>query len=179
MQMEEKKISGEVIYDGKVVKLEKDKVLCPNGTESYREIVRHNGGSAILCINENNEILMIKQFRYAYNEVMYEIPAGKLEKGEDPKDAAIRELEEETAMKANDIQFLGKIYPSCGYTSEKIYLYLVKNYHQTKTSFDDDEYIITQYIPLEKVKEMILNGSIKDAKTICAISYYLLNENKL
>ena len=81
MDMQEKKISGETIFAGKVVRIEKDKVLCPNGKESYREIVRHNGGAAILCITPDNKVLLERQYRYAYDEVIYEIPAGKLEKG--------------------------------------------------------------------------------------------------
>ncbi len=177
MEMKEKKIDGEVLFDGKVVRLERDKVLCPNGRESIREVIRHKGGAAILCLTENQEVLLIKQFRYPYDEVMYEIPAGKLEKNEDPYNAALRELEEETGNKAASLEFLGKIYPTCGYSSEIIYLYLAKNYIHTKTSFDEDECIESYYFPLEQVKKMISSGEIKDAKTICAITYYLIKMN--
>jgi len=140
MDMREKKIKSEAIYEGKVVKLYRDDVICPNGKGAKREVVRHNGGSAILCIN-NNKVLLIRQFRYAYDEVMYEIPAGKLELGEDPYSAALREFEEETGNKAEKLEYLGKIYPSCGYTDEIIYLYLAENYVETKTNFDEDEFI--------------------------------------
>lgn len=173
MDMREKKIKSEAIYEGKVVKLYRDDVICPNGKVAKREVVRHNGGSAILCIN-NNKVLLIRQFRYAYDEVMYEIPAGKLELGEDPYSAALREFEEETGNKAEKLEYLGKIYPSCGYTDEIIYLYLAENYVETKTNFDEDEFIETVYLPIKEVKQMILDGIIKDSKTICAISYYLL-----
>ncbi len=88
MNMIEKKIDGEVIYDGKIIRVERDRVLCPNGRNSYREVVRHNGGAAILCITKDDRVLLERQFRYPYNEVIYEIPAGKLEKGEDPYQAA-------------------------------------------------------------------------------------------
>ena len=176
MKMIEKRLSGETIFEGHVVKLVKDKVLCPNGNESFREIVRHNGGAAVLCINENEEILLVKQFRYAYDEVMYEIPAGKLEKNEDPLLAAKRELEEETGNKAESIDFLGAIYPTCRYSSEIIYLYLAKNCKKTQTHFDDDEVIESKFYKLDDVKNMILNGEIKDAKTICALSYYLMKK---
>lgn len=179
MDMKEKRISGETIFEGHVVKLIKDKVLCPNGMESYREIVRHNGGAAILCINDKNEVLLIRQFRYAYDEVMYEIPAGKLEYNENPYDAAMREFEEETGNKADHLESLGVIYPTCGYSSEKIYLYLALNYQKSHTHFDEDEIIESSFIPLAKVKEMILNGEIVDAKTICAISYYLMKYNNI
>ncbi len=176
MKMIEKRLSGETIFEGHVVKLVKDKVLCPNGNESFREIVRHNGGAAVLCINENEEILLVKQFRYAYDEVMYEIPAGKLEKNEDPLLAAKRELEEETGNKAESLDFLGAIYPTCGYSSEIIYLYLARNCKKTQTHFDDDEVIESKFYKLDDVKNMILNGEIKDAKTICALSYYLMRK---
>ncbi len=174
MEFTEKKIDGEVIYDGKVLKLIKDKVLCPGDVVSYREIILHHGGAAILAINEDKKIFLVKQFRYAYNELLYEIPAGKLEKDEDPYDAAMRELEEETGNRADNLEYLGVIYPSCGYTSEKIHLYLATKFVKTHTNFDKDENIETYLFSLDEVKKMILNGEIKDAKTICAINYYML-----
>lgn len=174
--MEEKKIDGEEIYNGKVIHVVKDKVLCPNGNEAYREIVHHNGGAGVLCLNDKSEVLLERQFRYAYGEVLYEIPAGKLEKGEDPYDAAIRELEEETANKASKLDYLGVIYPTCGYSDEKIYLYLATNTIITKTNFDNDEFLVCDFYPLDEVLNMIKDGRIKDAKTICAIQYYLLNK---
>ena len=174
MDMREKKIDGEVIFDGVVVKLEKDRVLCPNGNTSYREVVRHNGGAAVLCVTPNDEIILEKQFRYAYDEVLYEIPAGKLEKGEDPYEAALRELEEETGKKASKLELLNILYPTCGYSSEKIYVYLATDYVETNTSLDEDEVIEIEYVPFEKAIEMVNNGQIKDAKTICAITTYLI-----
>ena len=169
-------LDSKLIYDGKVIRVVKDKVLCPNGNESYREIIHHNGGAGILCINEKEEILLIRQYRYAYNEVLYEIPAGKLEVGENPYDAAIRELEEETANKASSLELLGRIYPTCGYSDEIIYLYLAKNTIITKTNFDEDEFIESSFYSLDKVLDMIKEGIIVDAKTICAIEYYLLKK---
>lgn len=178
MDMREKKISGEVIFDGHVVRLELDKVLCPNGNESYREIVKHHGGAAILCVTNDDKIILERQYRYAYDEVIYEIPAGKLEKDENPYDAALRELEEETGNKANELIHLTNIYPTCGYSSEVIYLYLALNTTKTKTHFDDDEVIETYEVPIDEVKKMILDGRIKDAKTIVAFTYYLMKYKK-
>ena len=174
MNMIEKKIDGEVLYDGKIIRVERDTVLCPNGKNAYREVVRHNGGAAILCITKDDKVLLERQFRYPYNEVIYEIPAGKLEKGEDPYQAALREFEEETGNKAESLEHLTDIYPTCGYSSEVIYLYLAKDYVKTTTNFDEDEVIETEYIPLNDVLEMINSGKIKDAKTICALSTYLI-----
>jgi ADP-ribose pyrophosphatase len=172
--MIEKKIDGEVLYDGKIIRVERDTVLCPNGKSAFREVVRHNGGAAILCITKDDKVLLERQFRYPYNEVIYEIPAGKLEKGEDPYQAALREFEEETGNKAESLEHLIDIYPTCEYSSEVIYLYLAKDYVKTTTNFDEDEVIETEYIPLNDVLEMINSGKIKDAKTICALSTYLI-----
>ena len=174
MNNEEIKLSGEIIYDGRIIKIHKDIIKCPNGKEAVREIVHHNGGAGVLCLNEKNDVLLERQFRYAYGETLYEIPAGKLELNEDPYVAATRELEEETGNKAESLTPLGVIYPTCGYSDEKIYLYLARNTKITHTNFDDDEVISSEYYPLEKVMQMIKNGTIKDAKTICAINYYLM-----
>lgn len=178
MDMREKKLSGKLIFDGKVVKVELDEVLCPNGNKSFREIIRHNGGAAILCVTPDDKIILERQFRYAYDEVIYEIPAGKLELNEDPYDAAIRELEEETGNKASKLIHLTDIYPTCGYSSEIIHLYLATDVKHTETHFDDDEVIETYLIPIDEVKEMILDGRIKDAKTIVAFTYYLMKYKK-
>ena len=173
MDMRETKITGELMFDGKIFKVERDIVLCPNGNESFREIVRHIGGAGVLCVTPNEEVLLVKQFRYAYDEVMYEIPAGKLNEGEDPYVSAMREFEEETGNKADKLDYLGCIYPTVGYCSEKIYIYLATNYVPTQTNYDEDELIEIHYIPLKEVVKMISNGEIKDAKTIAAIMYYI------
>ena len=178
MDMEEKKVSSETIFKGKVVTLLKDQVLCPNGNLAYREVIKHPGGAAILCVTENDEILLERQFRYAYYDVIYEIPAGKLEYGENPYDAAMREFEEETGNKAKELIHLTDIYPTCGYSSEIIYLYLAKNYTKTKKNLDEDEIIETELIKMDKVLEMIENGQIRDAKTICALFTYLIKYKK-
>lgn len=178
MDLKEKKLDSTLIYDGKVLHIYKDKVLCANGNESYREIVKHNGGAAILFINDKNEVALVKQYRYAYDEVMYEIPAGKLEVGEIPYDAALRELEEETGYKASSLVDLGIIYPSCGYTSEKIHLFLAENVKKSNMHLDFDECIEVYFINYDKLKNMILSGEIKDAKTISAVLKYELLKNR-
>lgn len=175
----EKFLNREVIYEGKILRLELDQVECENGKSAYREIVRHNGGAAILCITRDNKVLLIKQFRYAYNEIIYEIPAGKLEKDEAAISAAQREFEEETGNRALDMSYLTTIYPTCGYSSEKIYLYLVTKFEQSKPHLDEDEYVEAIWIDLREVLEMIQNGIIKDAKSICAIQSYLIQQNKI
>ncbi|MDE5547136.1 MAG: NUDIX hydrolase [Anaeroplasmataceae bacterium] len=175
----EKFLNREVIYEGKILRLDLDQVECANGNLAYREIVRHNGGAAILCITKENKVLLIKQFRYAYNEVLYEIPAGKLEQKEDSLSAASREFEEETGLRALDMSYLTTIYPTCGYSNEKIYLYLVTKYVKSQQHLDEDEFVEPIWMDLSEVLEMVQNGAIKDAKTICAIQTYLIQKNKI
>lgn len=167
----EKQIESEVVFDGKVIHVRKDKVLCPNGNYSYREIIDHRGGVGVLAFVEN-KIILVKQFRYSYNEEIYEIPAGKIEINEDPYNTGLRELEEETGYHVDKLTHLGDIYPSCGYTNEIIHLYLAKNLTKTHTHFDEDEELETFLFDYEEVLKMIKEGKIKDAKTICALQYY-------
>lgn len=177
MNFEEKQIKSNLIYNGKVVKLYVDEVKCPNNNLSKREIIKHNGGVCILAIVDN-KVILEKQYRYAYDEVLYELPAGKLEENENPYDAAIREFEEETGYKANTLIDYGKMYPTCGYSNEIIHMYVAKDIVKTKRHLDEDEFIEIEYIELDKVIDMINKGVIKDAKTICLISKYILANHK-
>ncbi len=173
MDMKEKMLNRKVIFEGKVIKVYHDEVLCPNGNLSKREIINHNGGSSIIGITNENKILLIKQYRYAYDEVIYEIPAGKIELGEDPLVCAKRELEEETGYFAENIEYMQTIYPTCGYSNEKIYIYYAYNLTKTKQHFDDDEIIEVYEFSFDEALELIKSGEIKDAKTIIAIYAYL------
>ena len=177
MNFEEKQIKSNLIYNGKVVKLYVDEVKCPNNNLSKREIIKHNGGVCVLAIIDN-KVILEKQYRYAYDEVLYELPAGKLEENENPYDAAIREFEEETGYKANTLIDYGKMYPTCGYSNEIIHMYVAKDIVKTQRHLDEDEFIEIEYIELDKVIDMINKGVIKDAKTICLISKYILANHK-
>ena len=175
MNNEEKTLESEVVFDGKVIHVRKDTVLCPNGKESFREIVDHHGGVGVLAFLEG-KIALVKQFRYAYKEVLYEMPAGKLEKGEDPAEGGRRELEEEVGYVADKYEYLGKMYPSCGYTNEIIYLFKAENLRKTHTHLDEDEFLSVEWFSLDEIKKMVVSGQIVDAKTICAL-YLLDNKN--
>ena len=174
MDNKEIKIDSTKIYDGKIVKLRKDKVLTPNGNYSYREVIDHQGGVGILFVKDN-QVLLIEQYRYPYEETVIEIPAGKIEKGEDIRNTAIRELEEETGYYTEELKYLGAIYPSCGYTNEIIHLFLATNATMKETHFDEDELITCKFYLIEEVKQMIKERKIKDAKTIAAIYHYLVD----
>ena len=174
MGKEEKKISGEILFNGRVITLHNDQVLCPNGAIASREYVTHNGGVCLL-MEIDGKIALVKQFRYAFNEELLELPAGKLEKGENPYQAGLRELEEETGYKAESLESYGCMYPSVGYTNEIIYLYVAKNCVKTQTHFDFDEDLDLVFVEKEELKKMIKDNSIKDSKTIILLSRYLYN----
>ena len=174
MEKEEKKISGETLFKGRVITLHNDKVLCPNGAITTREYVNHPGGVCLLMEVEG-KIALVKQFRYPYHEEILELPAGKLEQGEDPYQAGLRELEEETGYKAESLESYGCMYPSVGYTNEIIYLYVAENCKKTQTNFDFDEDLDLVFVDKSELKKMIKDNSIKDAKTIILLSRYLYN----
>lgn len=171
MSFEEKKISSRVEYDGRILKLEVDGVLLPDGTKSVRECVRHSGGAAVLFI-EDNKVALVRQYRYLYGKEIYEIPAGKVEKGEDPSAAALRELEEETGYRA-EVRHLLDIYPSPGYTDEVIHIYFAEGGKYVGQRTDEGEFLTCEFFPLEEVKRMVESGEICDAKTVTAIYKYL------
>lgn len=173
----EKTISSEYLFNGRVVNLRIDKVILPNGKEGTREIIEHNGGVAILPIIEGNKCLLIKQYRQAFKDIIIEIPAGKLEKKEEPLGAAHRELLEETGGIASDLVFLGKMYSSVGYTNEIIYLYVAKIKEIKAQKLDHDEFLEVIKMDINKAKEMVINNEIKDAKTALAILLYWGEKN--
>lgn len=168
MKFTEKTINSQLIFDGRVVKLYKDKIELPTGQESYREVVKHSGGVVILAKKED-KVLLVKQFRYPMKEVLYELPAGKLEIGEDPFEAAKRELEEETGYCANKWTDLGYVYTSPGYSDEKLYLYMAEDLEFTYCHPDEGEILQALEYSYDDVLKMIANGEINDAKTLCAI----------
>lgn len=170
MEFEEKTLSGEYIYKGKVLNLKKDLVELPDKTTSYREIVEHGGGAAVLCVSDG-KVLMVKQFRYAYKEEIIEIPAGKIDKGETPEKAARRELEEEAGIVADEMTLISEIYPSPGYTNEKIYVYRAEGLKKGNPHTDKDEFLRAFWLPLKDAEKMCRNGEIKDSKTLIALSH--------
>ena len=169
MNFGEKTLSSQLVYEGKIVKVLRDDVEISDGHKSFREIVRHTGGVVILAFKDKKTILLVKQFRYPMKEVLLELPAGKLEKGEDPFKAAKRELEEETGYCAEKWTGLGYVYTSPGYSDEKLYLYKAENLKYTHCPPDEGEVLQAFEYNYNDVKQMIKNGEIIDAKTLCAI----------
>ncbi|RCW61145.1 MULTISPECIES: NUDIX hydrolase [Halanaerobium] len=169
----EKKISGKTIYAGNILKLYRDEVEFPNQHRSTREVVEHSGGVSILAENEKSEVLLIKQYRYPVDEVIYEIPAGKLEPAEEIVDCAKRELREETGYDAEKFTKLFEFFPTPGYSTETIYIYQAENLNFVGRDLEEGEYIEVVPKSRKELKELLLNGKIKDSKTLIAIMYYL------
>ena len=171
MKKEEKTLKSNVIYDGKILRLNCDDVLTSRGVKTKREVIHPTGGVCVLAIVDG-KIPLVKQYRYSYGEEMYELPAGKLEKNEDSYEAGIRELEEEVGLRAEKLTSLGCMYPSCGYTNEVIYLYKAENVKRTERHLDPDEDLDVYFFTLDEITDMIMSNQIKDAKTICLIFKY-------
>lgn len=165
MDLTEKQISFEYKFKGKIVNLRVDDALLPNGTTAKREIVEHNGGVCVAPLDSEYNLYFVKQFRYPYMEIVTELPAGKLEKGEDPFEAGKRELKEETGATAQKYVDLGKLYPTPGYCGEIIHMYLATELEFGEQNPDEDEFLEVYKIPLAKAVEMVMNGEIRDSKT--------------
>ena len=170
MNFEEKTLKSETIYNGKVMTVIRDEIETADGHKSFREVAIHSGGVVIAALKDSETILLVKQFRYPLKQVILELPAGKLEKDEDPDLAAKRELEEETGYRANTWKSLGYINTTPGICTEKLYLYLAQDLEFVGEHPDVGEILYCEEYKLEDVYEMIYNGTINDAKTICAIT---------
>ena len=167
----EKKIKRDEIFKGKVIHVVKDEVLLDNGNTSVRELVLHNGGACI-ALKKDDRYFMVKQYRYTFSKEMLEFPAGKIEVGEDPKETILREVVEETGYSVKNLRSFGYIIPTCGYCSEKIYLYYGEADEYLGQDLDADENILLNQFTFKEIKEMIKNNKIDDAKTI-ALMYHI------
>ena len=163
-------IDCEKIFDGNVVHLEKWNVFLPNGKHATREVIRHVGASAVLAVNNNMEVTMVRQCRFALGCVTLEIPAGKLNhKNDDPLEAAKRELSEETGLAAKSWRHLTAIYTTVGFCDEKIDLYLATDLVEGEAHCDEDEFLEVVTLPYQELVKMAVEGQISDAKTVCAL----------
>ena len=166
--MREPKLSSEVKFDGKLSQVTYD-IADVNGKEAWREVVHHPGASAVVAIDEDNRIIMEKQFRYALNDYLLEIPAGKLDKGEDPLVCAKRELEEETGIIASEWISLGTIATSPGFCNEVIHLFVAKGLSKGEIHWDEDEYVEVERYTFDELLQRIQEEKIKDSKTLSAL----------
>ena len=170
MNLTEKQLAKKYVYNGKIINLRVDDAELPNGKTALREVVEHPGGVCVAALTDQDEILLVKQFRYPYMEEILEIPAGKRDsKEEAPLECGKRELREETGAVAGEFVFLGELYPTPGYCDEVIYIYAAKNLTFGETDPDDDEFLDVIKMPFNEALERVLSGEIKDAKTQTAV----------
>lgn len=174
-----KTLSSEEVYKGSRFTIEKDVITLPNGGRATRETVRHGGAAAMIPIDDDGKIIFVRQYRHSAGRLTLEIPAGTLEKGEDPYVCAVRELEEETSYKADKMTFLFKMYSAIGFCSEVLHIYLAEGLKKGSFNMDEDEFItLERYTPDEAIA-LINTGEICDSKTIASIlTYKLMKENK-
>lgn len=168
MTFEEKTIDTERIFEGKIINVRRDRVTVMEG-ESFREIVEHNGGAVIAAVKSDGRMIMVRQFRKPAERVMLEVPAGKIDEGENPETAALRELKEETGYTAGKIRKLTQMYPSVGYSEEILHLYLCTELTAGETCFDENEAIDIEEYDIDELVSMVMNGTIQDAKSQIAI----------
>jgi len=169
MFFEEKTISTERIYEGAILNLRRDKVTIHSGGTSFREIVEHNGGAVAVPITADGKIVMVRQYRKAFEQAVLELPAGKIEIGEEPLETIIRELQEETGYTAGKFEFLTAFYPSVGYTNEVLYIYVATELVLGETNYDENEAMDILEMDFEEVHDMVVRGEIRDAKTMLGI----------
>ncbi|MBO5859978.1 MAG: NUDIX hydrolase [Clostridia bacterium] len=165
MELFEKTIEKNYVYEGRIINVRNDKAENPDGSPCTREVVEHNGGVCVAPLTADNELIFVRQFRYPYSEVVLELPAGKLEKGEDDGKAGMRELEEETGHLADEFHKIGVFYPTPGYCGEIIHLYVAWNLKETQAHPDEDEFLEVEKIPLDEAVDMVMRGEIPDGKT--------------
>ena len=169
MKLFEKTLTSETKFEGRIIKVLRDTVELENGKTSAREVVCHNGGVCVAALTEQNEVLLVRQFRYPYKEVLLELPAGKLDEGEDHRVAAARELSEETGLEAGELTYLGCILASPGFCTEKLHMYLARDLSRAQSHPDDDEFLNVVTMPFEELFQKVMDGTLEDAKTVATV----------
>lgn len=169
MHLQEKTISSEIKYEGVIFTITSDTAELENGTTAVRDVLHHSGGVCVIPVTDDNEIFLVQQFRYPFQEITTEVPAGKLNQGESHAECGRRELLEETGCTCKEYIYLGEMYPTPAYDSEITHIYLAKGLEFSKQNLDEDEFLDVIKLPLSKAAEMVMNGEIKDGKTQVAV----------
>ena len=165
MHLQETTLKSDVVYEGPIFTITHDTALLEDGTQAVRDVLRHHGGVCVIPITDNNEILMVKQFRYPFRTVTREVPAGKLEKGEDHAQCGRRELLEETGCTCTEYIYLGEMLPTPAYNSEVTHMYLARGLSYSAQKLDEDEFLDVEKLPLSEAVELVMQGKIRDGKT--------------
>ena len=169
MDFSEKTVSSEVKFQGNIIKLRVDTVALPNGNTATREVVEHSGGVAVLPVDTEGLVYLVRQFRKPFDRTLLEAPAGKLSPGEEHRDCGMRELQEETGFTAAKVDYLGYILPTPGFANEVIHLYLARELTAGEQNPDEDEFVNVEKYTFAQVTDMCLGGEISDAKTVAAV----------
>ena len=169
MELFEKTLDSRPVFSGRIIQVRVDQVSLPNGRAASREVVEHPGGVAVLALFDDGTVPVVRQFRYPFREVVTELPAGKLERGEDPRPAALRELEEEVGVACGELTDLGKLYLSPGFSTEVLHMYLARDLRQGTCHPDEDEFLEVERVPFARLAEQVLSGEITDAKTVALV----------
>ena len=169
MYLNEKTLSSEQIFDGVVVKLYRDDIELENGEKGVREFIKHPGGVCVAALDEDENLFMVEQFRYPFGKVLTEVPAGKLEFGEDPEQCGRRELKEEVGATADSFEYLGCLYPTVAYDTEIIYMFLARGLHFGEQHLDEGEFLDVKKLPLKEAYRMVMANELPDAKTQMAV----------
>lgn len=170
MELKEVQVSRKEIFKGKVLDVVLDTVTLPNGKEATREVALHNGAACVIPVDTDGTVTMVSQFRYPFNEVMLEVPAGKLDSKEEiPLEAAKRELKEEVGITAEKFEYLGEIRPSVAIFTETIHMYLATGLTYGKVNPDEDEFLEISKYKLDELVDMVMKGEITDGKTIACV----------
>lgn len=170
----EKTIATKQIFTGRIIDLQVDEVELPDGNLSTRELVKHPGAVAIIAVTKEKKLVLVRQYRKALDKTIVEIPAGKLEQGEDPKCCAERELEEETGYKSNGLQFVVSFYTSPGFADELVYIFFTNELETGQVNTDEDEFVEKLELSIEEALGLIETKEIHDAKTVYAVQYLQL-----
>lgn len=169
MELTERTVEHTRPYEGIIVDVDLDKALLPNGRVAAREVVVHPGGVAVLPLNDDGTVTVVRQYRYPFAQVLTEIPAGKLDAGEEPSAGALRELKEEIGAQVGELIELGTIYPSPGFCQEVLYLYLARDLTYGDCCPDEDEFLEVARVPFDSLAEQVMSGEIRDGKTVAAV----------
>lgn len=169
MELWEKTLERKCAFQGRLLRLEVDQIELPGGRHSVREVVRHPGGVCVLPLHDDGTVSIVRQLRYPYQEVVTELPAGKLEPGEDPFVAIQRELSEETGFTATQWHDMGLFYPTPGYTDERLHLYFARDLRPGAAHPDEGEFLECERLSLDTLVEQVMDGTLTDGKTIALI----------
>ena len=169
LDLTEKLLQSHPIYNGRIIRVRRDEVLLPDGGHGLREVVDHPGGVGILALDDKGQVALVRQYRYALGQELWELPAGRLEPGEEPFEAAKRELAEECGLTADRFVDLQPFYPTVGYCSEVIYTWLATGLHPVPMHLDEGEFLTPEKVPFAEALAMVLDGRIRDGKTVAGL----------